>query len=239
MEVEWELTISDIPENPEYPIKSFRISDFGVRTGPFYHRVSDIIEALSQTSDLFHDAEGEKEDEIPTPVLPVGTIRYSTNPSRTKHRVTMVLDKKMWDIRYGDDPELLSIGFPRMILQYLVVPNHETFRIVEMRIYAILDDKKPITDDTPLFVFPYPNVGKYNGIVCWGQNERLEIRSLSELERAFFWFVSAPFNEDHGVRTTLGINTARLLFEKIKDQMFDDDWLIPANRTFGDLFKKI
>lgn len=69
-------------------------------------------------------------------------------------------------------------------------------------------------------------------------NQRLEIKDIVELERAFRWFVASPFNEDHGVRTTLGISRFRALIERIKEQPFDDDWLMPSNNKFGDLFKK-
>ncbi|MDE3841012.1 hypothetical protein C0966_17245 (plasmid) [Bacillus methanolicus] len=233
----WQFELTDVPKNAEYPIEAFQIGDNGVRRGPFYYRVEDIITALQQTPENAHDADALRDEEHSTPVLPRGTIRYSRNNSGTKQRVTMVLDKKMWEIRYGEEDEFFTIGFPRMILQYLVVPANENgFRISEMRIYSIQDNGQPVTEDTPLFTFPYPNVSKSNGIVCWGQNERLHIHSLVELERAFRWFVAAPFNEDHGVRTTHGINRFRTLIEKIREQSFEDDWLMPSNKVFGDLF---
>lgn len=109
--------------------------------------------------------------------------------------------------------------------------------MIETRLFAVLNDKKPIEDETPLFHFPYPNVGKSNGIVCWGRNQRLEITRLTELERAFQWFIASPFNEDHGVRTTHGIANFRKLIDRIQDKPFDDEWLIPIrNQSFRDLY---
>lgn len=237
--MKWQFEIQDIPLNTEYPVIGYQTNDSGVKKGPFYFKIEDLINALSQTPENTYDAEGEKSTEKSTPPLPFGTIRYSTNESGSKHRVTMLLPKKNWDIRYGNENDFFNIGFPRLVLQYLVVPvNESTFKISEMRIYAVKDDGQPIKEDTHLFIFPYPNVGKSNAIVCWGLNERLEISSLSELERAFRWFVSAPFNEDHGTRTTLGISSFRRLIETIKDKPFDDEWLMPSKMLFGDLFKK-
>jgi hypothetical protein len=234
----WQIDIADVPKNAEYPVEAFQIGDGGVKRGPFYLKVEDLITALQQTPDNVFDADSLKGEEYATPPLPFGTIRYSKNESGSRQRVTMLLDKKMWEVRYGDEKEIFSIGFPRMIVQYVVVSsNVKALKITEMRIYAVLDDKKPITNETPLFLFPFPNVNKGNGIVCWGQNERLELNTLVELERAFRWFVSAPFNEDLGVRVKLGDYRFRVLLEKIKEQTFNDDWLVPAKLNFGDLFK--
>lgn len=233
----WQFEICDVPSNAEYPVEAYQIGDNGVRRGPFYFRVEDLITALEQQPDNAYDADGLRGDETSTPSLPFGTIRYSRNEVGSKQRITMELKKKMWEIRYGNEDEFFTIGFPRMVLQYLVAPVGEKLRISEMRIYAVPDNRQPISDGTPLFTFPYPNVGKSNGIVCWGLNQRLEIESIVQLERAFLWFVSAPFNEDHGVRTTLGISRFRALIERIKDRPFEDDWLMPSNIQFGDLFK--
>lgn len=235
--MKWQFEICDVPLNIDYPIEGFQLNEAGVRRGPFYFKVEDLVDALLQSPENAYDADSDKADEQATPTLPLGTIRYSKNLKGTKQRVTMVLDKKIWDVRYGNESDFYSIGFPKLILQYLVVDSGINLRIAEMRIYAVEDNGQPITEETPLYTFPFPNVGKGNGIVCWGQNERLEIQSLVELERAFGWFVAAPFNEDHGVRTTLGINRFNQLITRIKDQSFDDEWLMPSGNTFGDLFK--
>ncbi|WP_374717725.1 hypothetical protein [Neobacillus sp.] len=232
--MKWQLEISDCPTNATYPIKAFQIGDNGVKRGPFYLKVEDVISALQHRPEN-SDCDFSEMKHL-TPCLPFGTIRYSKNDNGTRHRVTMVLEKRIWEIRYGDEDEFFSIGFPRLIIQYLV--TGEKLRIAEMRIFAVQDDRQAIMDATPLFAFPYPNVRKSDGIVCWGLNERLELNSLTDLERAFRWFVAAPFNEDHGVITTLGINCFRTLIERVRDKDFDDNWLVPVNLNFGDLFKK-
>lgn len=232
----WQFEMSDVPKSTEFPIEAFQVMDNGIKRGPFYFSVEDMIRALEQAPENTFDADTLKGEETNTPTLPFGTIVYAKNESGSRQRATMLLDKKQWEVRYGDENEIFTIGFPRMILQYLVVPSNEkNYKITEMRIFAVKDDKKPITDETQLFTFPYPNVNKSNGIVCWGQNARLELDSLVELERSFRWFVSAPFNEDHGVRTSLGIQRFRVLLEKIRDKSFDDEWLLPSTLNFSGL----
>lgn len=236
--MKWQFEISDCPTNAAYPVIAHRVNDNGVKRGPFYFSIESLLEALKKEPDNFMDADGLRGDENCTPSLPLGTIRYSTNESKTRQRITMEIPQKQWEIRYGEEMELFyTIGFPRMVIQYLVVDHSSIKSIKEMRIYAVLNNGQPITNDTDLFIFPYPNVGKSNGIVCWGQNQRLEINSLTELERSFRWFVSAPFNEDHGVRTTLGIASFRKLIEVIQDQVFNDDWLMPSRHKYSDLFE--
>ena len=237
--MKWQFELTDCPSNAHYPVQAFSVMDNGVKRGPFHIKISDLIEALSNEPEGQHDAEALKNDEsIISPALPFGTIRYSSNEDKTRERLTMEIPKKQWDIRYGEEATPIYIGFPRMVVQYLV----ETYKggsrkVVETRLYAVVDDKNAIKDDTPLFPFPFPNVGKDNGIVCWGQNARFELTDLTDLTRLFHSFISAPFNEDHGVRTTLGIPSFRKLIEQIQELPFDDEWLVPSHKTFGSLFE--
>ena len=237
--MKWQFELSDLPKNPQYPITGYQVNEGGVKKGPFYFSIQDLTEILLDEPETFYDPDEMKRTENNTPVLPFGTIRYSCSEDRTAQRISLEIPKKQWEIRYGDQSnEFYTIGFPRMIIQYLVITNGNLNRIDETRIYAVENNGKPITDETELYAFPYPNVGKSNGIVCWGANQRLTIDSLVELERLFQWFVAAPFNEDHGVRTTHGIGSFRKLIEVINDLPFNDEWLMPMKKTFGDLIAK-
>jgi hypothetical protein len=238
--MKWQFELSDCPTNSTYPILAHQVLDNGVKRGSFYLTIDHLVEALQKKPDNLLDADALRGEENSTPPLPFGTIRYSSNETQTRERITLEIPQKQWEIRYGigEKDDFYSIGFPRMVVQYLVINNINGDKTIkEMRIYAVENNRKPIDDDTPLFIFPYPNVGKTNGIVCWGNNARLEIKSLVELEKSFLWFVSAPFNEDHGVRTTLGIPRFKELLEVIQDKPFDDEWLVPSKTVFRDLFK--
>lgn len=237
--MQWQFELTDQPINPSFPITAYQYFDNGVKKGPFYFAINDLISALSTEPDYHYDAESERLKEDSTPSLPYGTIRYSANENRTRQRITMEIPQKQWEIRYGEENEhFYTIGFPRMVIQFLVTSLDQVLRVDETRIYGVLNDGQPISNDTPLFHFPYTNVGKANGIVCWGANARLTVTDLVELQRLFGWFVAAPFGEDHGVRTTHGIGHFRKLVEEIENKPFDDEWLIPFNQTFGELFEK-
>ena len=236
--MQWQFELTDKPINPEYPITAYQVNDNGAKKGPFYFSIPDLISALTAEPEYHYDAEKERAKEISTPALPFGTIRYSVDESKTRQRVTMEIPQKQWEIRYDQaNDNFYTIGFPRMVIQFLVSSIGDGLRVDETRIYAVLNDGQPITDDTPLFHFPYTNVGKTNGIVCWGVNARLTATQLVELERMFGWFVAAPFGEDHGVRTTHGIGHFQKLIKEIENKSFDDGWLIPFNQTFGELFQ--
>lgn len=233
----WIFELSDCPLDANNPIKAIRYLDNEVKKGPIYLSVENLVKALKAEPDNLLDADGYRSKETSTPSLPFGTIRYSSNESKSKERITMEIPQKNWEIRYGNkEDEFYTIPFPRMVVQYLVVNSGTQSIVNEMRLYAVLNNKEAISDKTELYVFPYPNVGKSNGIVCWGQNQRLEIKALVDLERAFLWFISAPFNEDHGVRTTLGIGNFKRLMQEIENKNFDDDWLMPLNKVFEDIF---
>jgi len=238
--MKWQFELTDTPINPEFPITAYQIYSSGAKKGPFYLTMKNFLTALQNEPEVQYDPDSLRNQEKSTPALPFGTVRYSANESQTTQRVTLEIPQKQFEIRYGAEDLLYTIGFPRMIVQYLVTSKFGDVdsRIDETRIYAVLNDGQPITDNTQLYKFPFPNVGKGNGIVCWGANQRLTLQNLVELERMFRWFVSAPFNEDHGVRTTHGISNFRKLIEVIQDKPFDDEWLIPSNTAFGELYEQ-
>jgi len=236
--MKWQFEISDLPKNPAFPVIAYQVYDNGIKKGPFNLSIEALLTALSEEPEIQYDPDSERSCEDSSPVLPFGTILYAKNETGSSQRITMEIPQKQWEIRYGtEDESIFTVGFPRMIIQYLVVSSLSSnqTRIDETRIYAVTNNGEPITEETALFAFPYPNVGKSNGIVCWGQNQRLTVTNLVELERMFRWFVSAPFNEDHGTRTTHGIPNFRKLLDEIQDKPFDDNWLIPMNSILRDI----
>ncbi len=237
--MKWQFELTDEPINANYPITAKQILSNGISKGPFYLTTADFLAAFQSEPEELQEPEKDSVLDYTTPALPFGTIRYSSNDTRSRQLITLDIPQKDWEIRYGDSDDVFyTVGFPRLVLQYSVTRNsiESEMTIDQTRLYAVENNGKAITEDTRLFTFPYPNVGKGNGIVCWGRNQRLSITDIVELERMFRWFVAAPFNEDHGVRTTLGISNFRKLIETIQDQPFNDEWLMPANKTFGELF---
>lgn len=237
--MKWVFEIEDVPSNPAFPVVGTQHFTNGAKKGPYYFSLEDFMSALKSQPDTLIDIETE---EVSTPPLPMGTIRYAVDKISDMERTVIEIPKRQWQIQYGEtNNEFYTIGFPRMVVQYKTqsLTGGNKSRIRDVYIHAVLDNKHPITDTTELYLFPYPNVWQEDGRVCWGRNQALEINELVELERMFNWFISAPFNEELGVKTIHGIPNFKLLIEEIKDQEFNDDWLLPdrKNETFGDLFK--
>ncbi|MCM3390541.1 hypothetical protein LG296_19715 (plasmid) [Ureibacillus chungkukjangi] len=245
--MKWIIEINDTPENKDYPITGYQECSNGVKRGPYLFTVADILKGLvpmtqhapihsEQTADYFKD-----EKRIPT--LPFGTVGYSSD-AFGKERVTMVIDKEFWSIRYRNNEKSYLIGFPKLVIQYILVPvgNTKHRRVVKTRLFAVKDDHKRITDETILYSFPFPNVKKTSGgEVCWGMNSDLTIQSLTELDQILHLFLNAPFNEDYGCRLANGVMHFGKYLETAQDVPFDDENLLPIpygakDFTFGLLY---
>lgn len=225
-----QFEIVDVPKNLDYPVTAFTVNEAGIRKGPYAMSFDDLIDCLRAKATNVVD-EAYKST---SPVLPKGTVQYAENLEKTKCRVTIEIPKKQWDVRYGDDPTFHSIGFPRLLVQYELLRSFTFSHVTSVKIFAVADDSRPLTERTKLFHFPYPNVEKSEGRVCWGTNS-LRVNSVLELERTFSWFVAAPFGEDYGISTTLPVTTFRLLIEEIQNKPFEDEWLVPNNYILEDI----
>ena len=238
--MKWQLELSDVPENPTHPIVGIPVYDDGIKGTPQYFTIQDIVKAMTESETSLEDVEGEALAEEHSPILPKNTIRYSKSGDGKRLRITMEIPKHKTFIQHDSlDKELVEIGFPRMVVQFLVEETRnteKTFIMQQTRIFAVKDDNKPIQATTPLYSFPFPNVMKGSGVVCWGSNSRLEYSCLSELERAFVWFTSAPFNEDYGV-SLLNIKSTFLKYiEEFQSLDFNDEMLNPLKVDFSSLF---
>ena len=238
--MKWLFEFTDLPKNPFYPLVAYQELDSGEKRGPFYLSIDELIRAMREEMEVDHEEteyliHGEA---ICSPVLPKNVINYATNKEQTKEQITIELPKQQFDIKYQNTnaENIFFLGFPRMVVQFSLVKQENSKRkLVDTKIFAVLDDGKPINEETPLYSFPYTNVGKQNGVVCWGSNTALYLEELSELNRAFQMFISSPFNEDRGVRTTHGIGNFRKLIDCIEGLPFDDEWLIPINQALKDI----
>lgn len=244
--MKWNFEISDCPENSALPVKAFRISDNGAKSGPFYYSMESFINSLS-TPVISAECEaspfitnnylGEKR----LPVLPIGTVGYSSSLSGSipKERITIVLDKAITPIRYRTQDNIHFIGMPKLILQAIVinVPGSKKRRVIKSKLFAVKDDGNPITNETPLYKFPFPNVNKSEGTICFGANDAVLLDDLTQIERVYHLFTDAAFNEDYGMSLLNGIfYFSEYLADDAAAKPFDDEMLIPAHTTFGNLY---
>lgn len=234
----WTLQFTDVPKNPDFPIIGRQEIAPGVKGPEQYFSLEQVIRVLSNITEMPESEPNLREEMIISPILPEGTLLYSSHPNGNLEQIVFEIPQKSFDIRYRDEDEFFSLAFPRMIFMCELKGMGNQKLIDTMRIYAVENNKEPITPETPLYDFPYPNVMKGSGTVCWGINERLLVDSLLEAKKAVLLFFSAPFNEDHGVRTTLGINTFRKLLNELDEQPYSDDWLVPARKTLEQVLRE-
>lgn len=238
--MKWTLELSDVPTNPQFPIVGFYESSPGVRSSQHLFSIEQVVRILENRheADDRDTAEAVREKMIASPILPEGTIMYSKHPENLLEQVVFEIPQKTFDIRYKDTDVFHALAFPRMVVVCELEAMGNQKKIGTMRLFAVANDGKPISEDTLLFDFPYTNVMKGSGTVCWGQNERLLVDTLSEAKKALLLFFSAPFNEDHGVRTSFGINRFAQLIAKLENQPYSDEWLLPTNKKFGQMLKE-
>lgn len=244
--MEWIFKITDCPTDVNYPIIGHQVYDSGAKKGPFLFSIEDLVEVLSVGPIVSANTSSDcVQLESRTPILPRGTIAYAISEGKSYERLSMVIDKSSFFIRYKESEEMFEIPFPKMVVQYILrdTANKASTKknIVSTYIFAIKDNLSVIDEDTELYHFPYTNVNKGNGQVCWGTNS-FAISSIASLERFFTQFLSAPFNEDYGLSLdTKLIQSDDKLIRTFYDYIqfvvennitdFNDDWLLPTNDT--------
>lgn len=240
--MEWILKLSDQPLNADFPIEAHYEVTPGLKSGTRFFSFEQVVEILQNRNSLEGSISSPnlaREELMLSPMLPEGTIMYAQHPDNVLEQVVFEIPQKTFDIQYKVAGALHEMPFPRMVAICELERMGDEKKIGSMRIFAVENNKEPITENTPLFAFPYTNVMKGTGSVCWGINDRLLVSSLQEAKKALFLFFTAPFNEDHGVRTSLGINGFQALIQKLEGQQFSDDLLLPHNKTFGEVMKEI
>lgn len=239
--MEWILKISDQPVNADYPIEAHFEARPGVKSGKKLVSVEEVLSILENrhSENFMETTEVKRRELVLSPILPEGTIMYAQHPTGDLEQIVFEIPQKTFDIQYKENGSLHAMPFPRLIAICELRKADDKKKITSMRLFAVENNGGPIEENTPLFAFPYTNVMKNTGSVCWGMNERMLVSSLYEVKKALFLFFSAPFNEDHGVRTTLGINQFQGLIKKLEEQPFSDDLLVPVNKTFGDTMREV
>lgn len=239
--MEWILKLNDQPKNADFPIEAHYEVSPGLKSSTRYFSFDQVVEILQNRNSLEGSLSSPsiaREELLISPILPEGTIMYAQHPDNALEQVVFEIPQKSFDIQYKVAGALHELPFPRMVAICELERIGDEKKIGSMRIFAIENNNEPISETTPLFSFPYTNVMKGTGSVCWGINDRLLVSSLQEVKKALFLFFTAPFNEDHGVRTSLGINQFQALIKKLEGQQFSDDLLLPHNKTFGEVMKE-
>ncbi len=168
-----------------------------------------------------------------SPFLPNNCCKYVE--TSMGYEVYIEIPKKKWMINFNGN--IFEVGFPRLIFKYDCVRlngNEKGFRVELSKILAVKGNQT-IKGDTPLYKFPYSHV-ESSGNVCMGGNSIGDIECLSELENKHNIFFHSPFSTDWGAKTKLGLNVAVLFSSNFNQKEFDDEVLLPTEKSFNEFF---
>lgn len=234
----WTLDILENPEDIRFPIKGMETSANGLKRGPYFFSVDDVVAALKQVAPSVNSF-------VPMELPPRNTVYITHSNDLTQYKVIMEIPKAIQTIRYenGGVKRLEFIGFPRLLCSVSVKKVTEGWRVDDSKLFAVEEQAK-IDYHTQLFHFPFPNVYKNQtvGDICWGGNSLPIYKEIRDLEKVFHLFLQAPFNED--LQTFVFSNHQKSFLsylEKVTNDEtplpFNDEDLIPCKMTFGDLLE--
>ena len=150
--------------------------------------------------------------------LPEGYINVAFDCANTStFRVALGFPGKKRLIKHYD--KLYLVPMPRILMFIEVIQG----RFTDMWIYSV-------RDDGVICNMPTPNVYG-DGKVCWGSNEKVEIRELRDCEKAVSIFFDSAFNHDlfpAGARHFASFAEELAALEK--EDSFPDKWLVPYGK---------
>lgn len=189
---------------------------------------------LKQLTDLIFEAVSDKEDAKVTvsPALPRGCVGYAER-SDGKITVAIEYDEPFADVIYYNT-KYAKVPQPRMVFVFVLSQG-----IIRESYLACASRKELfITDNTPLYRYPYANVDA-SGRICFGANVLPRIKNLTHLSGLPHYFVSCPMNDDWYEGANRSGLVLRELLEKTQGKEFDENILVDASITFKQLFEKI
>ncbi len=134
----------------------------------------------------------------------------------------------LFDVQYGDTV-FRQVGIPKLLFAIKWAKG----KAVAVRVVAVKD--QTITENTPIYLYPFSNVMSTDGSICFGANrlydydftDPVRLHSLPHM------FLSMPNNNDgYHSRNHSGLEL-RPLFELLESEVFPDDWLRAAGKTYG------
>lgn len=233
-----QFTLSSTPIDANYPIEAYEIGVKGQVRGPFYYSIEDMVSAL-------HEVKDSEDTFVRMPILPMHTVHVSHTRNMNRFKLVLDFPKSIQTIHYETSSEkrVDFIGIPRTLMIVGVEKTKENrWKVVSesTKLFAI-EEHANIQEDTTLYHFPFPNVYKDEdvGKICWGLNQLPLFDELKDLESLFQLFLSAPFNEDLGIRlfTKKVVNSfsdyLQLMEKNEKPQPFNDEELISCSQVLG------
>lgn len=162
-----------------------------------------------------------------------------TEKEKLYAKVLIVLPKSQQMMLYENTR--YDVPIPTLLFYITVIKS----KLNETKVFALKEER--VTEQEPLFVYPFGNVNTNGGNVCWGSNKWKDIDCLKDLDEVVTLFLQSECNSDHytaGESCTLIDTPLRALFERLKKQdQFPDKWLMGCKdhysfKTVGDLLKR-
>jgi len=163
-----------------------------------------------------------------------GVIQNDKNTGLSADIIT-VLPKGKQHMVFEDTP--YYVCNPSLVFYFGIEKN----RLVSSKVYSIKDIKP--SNKSRLYIYPFGNVRRFGGEVCWGSNSFSNVRTIKQLEAITSLFIQSPCNMDHYETdsTKLKMQSLRELLEYLKDlDEFPDEILKARSKkggttTIGDL----
>lgn len=236
--------ISDTPENVMYPISVQTKATNGVKSPKQAIDVPSMIAALNELYDkqsTLEDGdmgfnEGLVKTQLITPTLPFGTVFYQNgalvkNENHIIEQVAVVVPKGIFPASYLD--KAMMLGFPTLVFVFTIIWDklRNSRKLRKGNVFAVNEKPHKVNSNTPFFTFPFPNVSKSSGEICWGNTvTTITGEDLNDfVQNAIDTFVTSNFNDDYGIildspdygsfSDYIGAN---------ENKSFNDDLLIPC-----------
>lgn len=214
----WEAIIHCRPSS--YPVVKIQDDKGGITEKTV--APEELIRLLSE-SQVAEDTQWKE-----MPILPEHCYRYTESKDGEIYKALLLLPAHNRDT-WLFDSRIEGVAFPTLMFGFVVKGEvvHEKY------VVAIKDDL--VTDNTPVYHYPYSNV--YNDArACWSDLPRIaEPRQLGTLPELFF---ASPDTLHLGAKNSSGLEYRELL-EKYRGQRFPREFLIPRNETVIQFWERL
>lgn len=188
--------------------------------------ITDLVHSLNKSI-----GERVTEEIVTSPVLPVGTIGYTTySTEKGRYTLTMFREACRSTLLY-ENRKFKNVGLPATVYRIKVATPYVT----NISMWALPKDA-PIRPETELYCYPVYNVGG-TGSLCVGMN-RLEASEPWELFKIPSIIEAMPSTNAYPSRNNSGLERDSL-YKAIQGKDFPDEWLTPAKITLGNIMKEV
>lgn len=181
---------------------------------------------------------------LATPLLPRGTVRYSETGNTGS--LTLFHEATSFTLTYDgyDSAEIFeNVKRPNVIMNFKLSLNKDnTYYVTDSKCYGVIDSYITLSEMTPLYELPFPNIGG-DGYICWGGNKLINghFKSLMGFTAFVDILFNSPFNDDlfYGHTSTMyNIKNPKDLFKILQESDTFPEGLLSTSSSspkLGDL----